>query len=323
MARPLRIEFKGAVYHITARGNERKKIYLSKTDYEKFLKYLDDTKKKYNVVIHCYVLMSNHYHLIMETPEANLSKVMHYINGSYTTYFNIKRKRSGHLFQGRFKSIIVDKDNYLLELSRYIHLNPVRAGIVEKPEDYQYSSYKTYIAKSENALITNHLVLGLMKHHNGNAKNEYRVFVENAIGIGIDNPSKNIYGGVILGSSSFIKETLKMIKEEYYIRDEVSNRKELQAVYGMKEVLEAVSSYFNKLRKTGEEIKLSEPRNIAVYLMKERTGVTNREIGEVFGGLSYSTVAKIYQKIKIDIRKNREMIRKISEIEKRLYNFKG
>src|SRR4030067_396555 len=174
MARPLRIEFKGAVYHITARGNERKKIYLSKIDYEKFLKYLDDTKKKYNVVIHCYVLMSNHYHLIIETPEANLSKVMHYINGSYTTYFNIKRKRSGHLFQGRFKSIIVDKDNYLLELSRYIHLNPVRAGIVEKPEDYQYSSYKTYIAKSENALITDYLVLGLLNHQNGNAKDEYR-----------------------------------------------------------------------------------------------------------------------------------------------------
>lgn len=136
MARPLRIEFEGAVYHITARGNERKKIYLSKSDYEKFLKYLGDTKKKYNIVIHCYVLMSNHYHLIIETPEANLSRAMHYINGSYTTYFNIKRKRSGHLFQGRFKSILVDKDNYLLELSRYIHLNPVRAGIVEKPEDY-------------------------------------------------------------------------------------------------------------------------------------------------------------------------------------------
>ena len=92
MARPLRIEFEGAVYHITARGNERKKIFLSKSDYEKFLKYLGDTKKKYNIVIHCYVLMSNHYHLIVETPEANLSKVMHYINGSYTTYFNIKRK---------------------------------------------------------------------------------------------------------------------------------------------------------------------------------------------------------------------------------------
>ena len=217
----------------------------------------------------------------------------------------------------------MDKDNYLLELSRYIHLNPVRAGIVEKPEDYQYSSYKTYIAKSENVLITDHLVLGLMKHHNGNANDEYRVFVENAIGIGIDNPSKNIYyGGMILGSSSFIKETLKMIKEEYYLRDEVSNKKELKAAYGMKEVLETVSSFYDELRKTGGENKLSEPRDIAVYLTKERTGATNREIGEVFGGLSYSAVAKIYQKIKIDIRKSRKMIGGSRRLRKDC-NFKG
>lgn len=113
MARQLRIEFEGAVYHVTSRGNERKNIFFSKTDYKKFLEYLAEAKNKLNINVHCYVLMSNHYHLILETPEANLSKAMHYINGPYTTYINVNRKRSGHLFQGRYKSIMVERDNYL------------------------------------------------------------------------------------------------------------------------------------------------------------------------------------------------------------------
>jgi len=323
MARPLRISFEGAVYHITARGNERKKVYLSKGDYERFLHYLFEARKKYRIIVHCYVLMSNHYHLIMETPNANLSKVMHYINGSYTTYFNKKRRRSGHLFQGRYKSIIVDKDSYLLELSRYIHLNPVRAGMVQKPEDYQHSSYKAYTVKSGNTLITENLILGLLNQENGNVKNEYRIFVESAIGRDLDNPGKEVYGGMILGRTGFIKETLKMIKEEYYRRDEVSYRKALRAGYDMKEVLMAVSDYYADLQKTEGGIKLSEPRDVAIYLMKERTEATNKRIGELFGGLSYSAVSKIYQGIKIDMRKNRKMVKRISEIERNLYNFKG
>ena len=100
MARSLRIEFEGALYHVTARGNERKKIFFSKTDYDKFLYYVEEARKKYKIHIHCYVLMCNHYHLVIETPEANISRTMHHINSSYTTYVNIKRKRNGHLFQG-------------------------------------------------------------------------------------------------------------------------------------------------------------------------------------------------------------------------------
>lgn len=127
MARPLRIEYEGAFYHITARGNERKRIYDSTPDYEKFRSYLKRAQEKYGYLLHCYVLMTNHYHLLIETPRPNLGRVMHYINGSYANYFNIKKRRSGHFFQGRYKGILIDKDSYLLELSRYLHLNPVRA----------------------------------------------------------------------------------------------------------------------------------------------------------------------------------------------------
>ena len=158
MARPLRIEYPGAFYHVTARGNERKRIYFTKRDYLKFREYIEDAQEKYGCLLHVYVFMTNHYHMIIETPNPNISKVMHFINGSYTTYINKKRDRSGHLFQGRYKAILIDRDNYLLEASRYIHLNPVRARIVEKPEEFLNSSYASYIPcsglKAEKVMIT-------------------------------------------------------------------------------------------------------------------------------------------------------------------------
>ena len=145
MARPLRIQYSGAFYHITSRGNERRDVFRSKADRERFLFYLATATERYHARIHVYCLMSNHYHLLLETPEGNLSQIMRHINGAYTTYFNTKRKRAGHLFQGRYKAILVEADEYATHLSRYIHLNPVRAGMVSVPEDYTWSSYHYYI----------------------------------------------------------------------------------------------------------------------------------------------------------------------------------
>ena len=162
MARPLRIEYEGACYHVTARGNDRKKIFFSSRDYERFREYLVMARERFGCLLHAYVLMGNHYHLLLETPLGSLSRVMHYINGSYTTYVNTKRKRSGHLFQGRYKSIVVDTDSYLLELSRYIHQNPVRAGIQDRPEDYQYSSYRNYLQQEEGDLVSRKLTFQLL-----------------------------------------------------------------------------------------------------------------------------------------------------------------
>ena len=133
MARPLRILYPGAFYHITSRGNEQKALFKSNKDREKFIEYLESATERYDAVIHAYCLMDNHYHILLETPSGNLSKIMAHINGAYTNYFNAKRERSGHLFQGRYKAILVEADEYAKELSRYIHLNPVRANIVEHP----------------------------------------------------------------------------------------------------------------------------------------------------------------------------------------------
>jgi len=153
MGRPIRIEYPGALYHITSRGNEKKKIFLEDADRIKFLKILEDYHDRYGILIHGYILMDNHYHLILETPRGNLLKVMHGINSNYTGYFNRKYGRSGHLFQGRYKGIFVERDSYLLSLSRYVHLNSVRSGLVERPEDYRWSSYRGYIGREKESAI--------------------------------------------------------------------------------------------------------------------------------------------------------------------------
>ena len=141
MARPLRIEYEEAVYHVTSRGNARDRIFSDDSDKEKFLEKLNSVIKRYNWLCHAYCLMDNHYHLLIETLDANLSMGMRQLNGVYTQAYNRRHKRPGHLFQGRYKAILIQKENYLLELCRYVVLNPVRAKIVKNPEDWKWSSY--------------------------------------------------------------------------------------------------------------------------------------------------------------------------------------
>jgi REP element-mobilizing transposase RayT len=141
MARQLRIECEGAFYHVTSRENQRGDIFFDDDDREIFLEILKRTKDRYGYLLHAYVLMGNHYHLLIETPKANLSQIMQNINTSYTVYVNRRYRRWGHLFQGRFKAIVVNKEDYLLRLSRYIHLNPVKSGMVTSPKDYRWTNY--------------------------------------------------------------------------------------------------------------------------------------------------------------------------------------
>ena len=317
MARPLRIEYEGAFYHVTARGNERRRIYYSQSDYEKFKDYLKEAQEKYGYVLHCYVLMNNHYHLILETPEANLSRVMHYINGSYTNYINIKRKRSGHFFQGRYKAILIDRDRYLLELSRYVHLNPIRAAVVAKPEDYIHSSYRSFVTRSKEDIVHCDLILEMVsKRRRGGAK-RYRDFVEEAIGWNLEDPLKGVYGGAILGRLSFIKESLRRLGDGIVQKEEISYRRELQAGYESEEIIEAISDYF-KVSRDDVLKDRAEWRNMAIYLMKKFTGITNGQIGGLFAGLSYSAVAKAYQRFSVNLRRDKKLRKKVETIRARL-----
>lgn len=318
MARPLRIEFEGAVYHVTARGNERRKIFFSRQDYEKFKEYIGEAQEKYRFILHCYVLMTNHYHLLIETPEKNLSKIMHHINSAYTTYTNVKRKRSGHLFQGRFKSIVVDKDNYLLELSRYIHLNPVRAKVVEKPEDYQYSSYGSYISAHGKNLVSKSTILEMLNKKENVARSRYKAFVEAALGNDLESPMKKVYGGMILGGESFIKEVLGKIEEAYLEKEDISYRKALRNHLGVDEVLSTVCRHYGMSK---EEITTGghgEVRKICLYLMKKYTVATTREICELLGNMKYAAAAKMYQRFSRGLSEDGKMRKEIEELSKKM-----
>ena len=145
MSRALRIEYAGALYHVTSRGDRREDIYEDDVDRQAFMELLEDVCNSYNWDCHAYCLMSNHYHLLLETPDANLSKGMRQLNGVYSQKYNVRHKKVGHVFQGRYTAILVEKESYLLELSRYIVLNPVRAKIVSKPNDWRWSNYNFVI----------------------------------------------------------------------------------------------------------------------------------------------------------------------------------
>jgi len=322
MARPLRIEYPGAFYHVTARGNERKRIYFAKKDYLKFREYIEDAQEKYGCVLHVYVFMTNHYHMILETPNANISKIMHFINGSYTNYINKKRDRSGHLFQGRYKSILIDRDNYLLELSRYIHLNPVRANIVEKPEEYINSSYRSYVGNRKDEIVHHDQILQMISADEKIAPKIYKQFVENGMGVDLENPFLKIYGGSILGEKSFIKQALNTLKEGVLSRKETSHRKMLEPAFESDVIVNAVSNYFG----IDKEVVLNdkkEYRNLCIYIMKKYTGMTNGQIGQIFNELSFSAVSKAFQREAKAIKENRALRKQINKIISSLSQFKG
>ena len=322
MARALRAEYEGAFYHVTSRGNDRNRIFFNKTDYTKFKSYLEEGLNKFGYRLHAYVLMTNHYHLLLETPNANLSKIMHYLNSSYTTYINRKRDRSGHLFQGRFKAILIQKDDYLLELSRYIHLNPVKAGMVEKPQDYVHSSYNSYTDAKGEKVVYRELILDMMSKKRKIALSKYRIFVE---GIKIDeleNPLKNIYGGFILGSKSFIKQTLDFLDDIRIDNIETSYRKMLRNIIEPEDVVKTVSECLsvpvNDIFKMKGEI-----RGILIYMLKTNTDMSNIEIGKSFGGLSYSAISQIKKRFSDGPLKKQSTKKKIEEIQKKLVTVKG
>lgn len=204
MTRPLRIEYPGAVYHITSRGNARQDIYNDDEDREKFLSILSLVTERFHWICHSYCLMDNHYHLLMETPLPNLSAGMRQLNGIYTQAFNRHHQRVGHLFQGRFKAIVVEKQAHLLELSRYIILNPVKAGMVQHPEDYPWSSYRAAIGKTKVPdFLTVTWLLDNFSPQTARAQQLYREFVNKEEE---QYPWKNLTGQIFLGSDTFIQE---------------------------------------------------------------------------------------------------------------------
>jgi REP element-mobilizing transposase RayT len=310
MARALRITFPGAFYHVTSRGNERKAVFKGKRDREKFLEYLESASRRYDALIHAYCLMDNHYHLLLETPSGNLPQIMRHINGAYTTYFNVKRNRAGHLFQGRYKSILVDIDEYAKELSRYIHLNPVRAKMVEIPEEYEWSSYRQYIGRQKSAKwLYRDFILGYFGQTVSTAQKEYQEFVTALVHQKYDSPLAEVVGSTLLGSADFIA----------YIKDNfIFTKKPDKDLPALKELAKK-----NSIQSIFEEVDLVllkdkvMARNVKMYLCQRYTGTKLKEIGSHFG-IGESGVSQACRRVAQKIEKDKKLKKMIVRLEKQL-----
>ena len=281
MARQLRIEYAGALYHITSRGNAREAIYRNNEDRTEFLSLLNNTCNRFNWYCHAYCLMDNHYHLLIETNTSSLSKGMKYLNGTYTQFFNRSHKRVGHVYQGRFKGILVEKESYLLELSRYIVLNPVRARMVRTAKDWQWSSYRATagINIAHSCLTTGWLLACFSKQRN-RAQQAYREFIQQ--GKNQPSPWENLKNQIYLGSSEFVEEMQCKLEPDHSLND--IPKKQKQAA----------------IKPLGYYQQRYPSRNEAMAKAYLAGHYTLKQVGQHFG-VSYATVSRAVKEIECDM----------------------
>lgn len=278
MSRPLRLEFAGALYHITSRGNRRENIYEADDDRLMFLALLGDVCQRYQWRCHAYCLMSNHYHLLIETMDATLSQGMRQLNGVYTQRFNRTHRRVGHVFQGRFKAILVDKEAYFLEVARYIVLNPVRANMVGTVGDWAWSSY---LATCGDVVAPDyleiHYLLNAFSVKPKEAVARYRRFV--AAGI-TENLWKDLQGQVFLGSDTFVEEMQLRVEDSTAAAIEIPTPQRRPIPIALESIESSAST-----------------RNEAIFQAYQTGCYTLKALGDYFG-LHYSTVGGIVRRHK-------------------------
>jgi len=273
MARPLRIEFAGALYHVTSRGDGRDDIFLDEEDRELWLDVLETVCERFNWVVHAYCQMGNHYHILIETPDGNLSKGMRQLNGVYTQRFNRTHNRVGHVFQGRYKAILVQKDAYLLELSRYIVLNPVRARMVRSARDWPWSNYRATagMTAAPNWLETD-WILAAFAERKQEAQAAYRRFV--ADGKNQPSPWEELKNQIYLGSDAFVDAMQRRMDGDQHLSEIPKMQR--------RPVARPLTWYFEKHR----------DRDTAIFEAFTSGGYNMREIGDHVG-VHYSRISRI------------------------------
>ena len=312
MARQLRIEYPGAFHHIFSRGNQKQPIFLADDDRHFFLKCLREASKKFGVIIHVYCLMPNHFHLILETPLGNLSRMMHSLITGYTIYFNKKHKRHGHLFQGRFKSILIEAVSYAKELSRYIHLNPVRAGLVERPESYAWSSYEYYRGMSMPARwLETSVVLRLFGEQLKESKKAYVEFVMHGIGEEAPASIKDSMRTGVLGSEEFIAR----IKREYLEDELVIPDREKPQLRRLRDKPDLHRILLLAGKALGPGNRWTIP--IAILISHTCTASRLKDLGEFFS-LSVSGVSNACSRARAAIANNAALARTVLEVEREI-----
>jgi putative transposase len=310
MARQLRIEFPGANYHIFSRGNQKQPIFLSDDDRHYFLKILRDTHDKFGITYHAYCLMPNHYHLGASTPRVGLAKAMHFTNTAYAVYINRKHNRCGHLFQGRYRSVLVEAGSYMLGLSRYIHLNPVRAGLVASPDQYPWSSFPEYAGiRRPYPWLDMTPVLGRLDADRGPLQEAYMSYVRSGIEAGAPSGYYESKSSGILGGEEFIDVIRRnQIKGMADVHDR--ERPQLE-VYRHRASLAEIFAVVNRA--------LSPHNNLVkcafIYIGHRRADYTLAEIAS-FLNMSVLGVSNARRRAENEVARNGTFARAIDEMSK-------
>lgn len=281
MARKPRIEYPGAFYHVITRGNRRGTIFKDDKDRERFLQMLLEYKERYGFILYAYTLMNNHIHLLIETGKVPLSRIIQGLLQSHTQWYNGKYRTVGHLFQGRYKAILCDKNNYLLNLIRYIHLNPVRAGLVKDPADYKWSSHRIYLGIEESDLVDCDFVLTQFAKTRKRSIKLYEEFVMEWIGEGRKEEFYRIIDQRFLGDEDFIKD-VKNVAGEKALKGEITLRDKSFADIA-KKVEEIVGLGGKMLRGRNRSQKLTEARSLFVRLCLLYTNHKRKDIARYLG----------------------------------------
>ena len=344
MARPLRIDIPGAWYHVTARGNERRPIFRGDRDFARFVAILEETVGRFRLRLHGYVLMVNHYHLVVETPEANLSRAMQWLNVNYSTWFNRRHRRSGHLFQGRFKSIIVDPQEWGLVLSRYVHLNPLRTSEhamskIQRQEvatgkrkpvaareikerllalnSYLWSSYRAFAGyEPEPAWLETAGVARLIGGKDGSWRRKYRALVEEGAAEGASSPWPALEAQVVLGNQVLLENARSQIKggkREHVGKRALSRRRSFE------EVVAAVARHRGEDWERLRQQRGNPARELAWWLARRHCGLTLGELGKRTGGEDYAAVGMALSRFEAKMRKSSALRREAALIEKQMF----
>ncbi len=315
MSRPLRIQYSDAWYHVMNRGRRGEKIFATKEDYWSFVDLLEDLYEVFNVKVAAYCLMSNHYHLLVQTPDANLSRSMRHLNGIYTQRYNKRHCCDGQLFRGRYKSIVVESDSYALELVRYIHRNPLEAGLVDNLQKYQWSTHKLYLLDLKKyKWLHKDYILKLFSNSKLESIRLYKQFVLKETPEEINQIFRRRNLPAVLGCKSFVD----MIKDKFF---NLKNYEEIPEIKNLAPDINKIKYAVCKAYDVKEtELYVTrrgyfnEPRNVAVYLIRHLRNDTLKKVGEQFGIKKYSTVSSIVERVKYEMKADRRLKKRIQDL---------
>lgn len=323
MARPLRIEFPGAWYHVMNRGLGKRSTFLNNEDRQYFLNLLGEISKTFHIEIHAFSLINNHYHLLIYTPEAGLGRAMRHLNGVYTQKFNWRHNTDGPLFRGRYKALIIDSDNYLLELIRYIHLNPVKAGLCDHPGKHSWTSHIAYIKNNKKPewLITTE-IMSRFSSQESKARRQLEKYVLSGVPESFERELKT--SRVMVASKGFKDWVLKNFVDRKKKDREVQAKREiLNPKIDPQSVMNLVKLAYNvdvtSLRKSKRgRGATNDPRSMAAYLMRRFSGLEQKKIARWVNCPNEYTVATIQKRFKYRLANDRNLRRLTNELERSL-----